>query len=228
MELYSRHIDIIKACLLFDGISERNILDILGCMSPRFESYKKGEIIFFPSKINDEFGIVITGMVFGERVDFTGNRSVAGAISKKGVFGEILVSGQRKSPSITIYAAEDSHVLLLSFQQLLNGDTKNCAGYDRLIKNMFLIISEQYFAQNDRLYYLTRKTLRAKISAYLTDAASASDSDFFNIPYNRDELASYLCADRTALSRELSRMKAEGLIDYSQKSFKLMRELGPD
>ena len=89
---------------------------------------------------------------------------------------------------------------------------------------MFMIISGQYFASSDRLYYLSRKSLRLKISAYLTDTAAGSDT--FKIPFNRDELASYLCTDRSALSRELSRMRSDGLIDFKGKSFRLLKGFG--
>lgn len=228
MEIYRRYMEIIRKCRLFDGISEPDILLIFEILAPRPESHKKGNVIFSPSDMRDEFGIVLEGMVFGERVDFTGERSVAGAIKKGGVFGELLAGAHGRRPSITVFAAEESLVLLFSFDRLLGGAVRNSPGYDRLIKNMFLIISGQYFAQSDRLYYLSRKSLRMKISAYLTDAAAFAGHGEFSIPFNRDELASYLCAERSALSRELSKMRSDGLIDYRGKNFRLLKRLETD
>lgn len=223
MEHYGIYKDTLKACRLFEGIPEKHISGMLTDLSPKLAKYRKGAIIFDPSGISDEFGIVLEGKVFGERVDFTGDRSVAGAIGKGGVFGEILVGGRRKITSITVYAAEDSVTLLFSYERLFCDGVISRPGYGSLIKNLLALIGDQYFTQSSRLYYLSRKTLRSKICAYLTDAADAAGSDSFEIPFNRDELASYLCAERSALSRELSRMRADDLIGYKGKSFRLKK-----
>ena len=68
---------------------------------------------------------------------------------------------------------------------------------------------------------VTKKTLLEKILAYLSQQAQQAGSEYFEIPLGRVELAEYLCADRSALTRELNAMKAEGLLDFDRNMFRL-------
>ena len=69
---------------------------------------------------------------------------------------------------------------------------------------------------------ISKKTLREKIMAYLSIHATAQGTQYFEIPLGRVELADYLCADRSALTRELSNMQNEGLIDFDRNTFRLL------
>ena len=65
------------------------------------------------------------------------------------------------------------------------------------------------------------KSLRGRICMWLLEQREACGADTFSTPMNRTELAAYLHCDRSALSRELSRMQEEGLIELFRGSFKL-------
>ena len=69
--------------------------------------------------------------------------------------------------------------------------------------------------------FLSRRTLREKLLGYLTTQARLAENCRFTIPFSRQELADYLSVDRSALSKELSRMKEEGLLDYHRSDFHL-------
>lgn len=74
---------------------------------------------------------------------------------------------------------------------------------------------------NKKMSYITHKTIRGRLLAYLEDQAEEANSEKFEIPFNRNELSDYLCIDRSAMSRELSRMKKEGLLNFKKKTFHL-------
>lgn len=69
---------------------------------------------------------------------------------------------------------------------------------------------------------ISKKTLREKILAYLSIQAQLQKSRYFEIPLGRVELAEYLCADRSAVTRELAKMKEHGLIDYDKNCFRIL------
>ncbi len=213
----------LSECALFAGISFEEVLGLLECVEPRFETYSKGEIIFAPDRSDDYFGIVLKGSVRGERLDAQGERSVAGAVGQSGVFGEILV-GKGGHGAITVVAAADTLALLLSLEAAISGCVAACSRHNALVHNLLGIIGQQYFAQADRLFYITRKTLRAKLEAYLGAVYLGAKNAKFEIPYNREELASFLDADRSALSRELARMREEGILTYRGKSFEILKK----
>ena len=96
-----------------------------------------------------------------------------------------------------------------------------CVFHHRLIENMVRLICEKNIQLMEKVEVTSQKTLRDKILTYLRIQADRQGADRFEIPLKRTELAEYLCADRSALTRELARMKAEGLISYNKNTFYL-------
>ena len=58
---------------------------------------------------------------------------------------------------------------------------------------------------------VSKRTIREKLLAYLSIQTQTQNSRYFEIPLGRVELAEYLCVDRSALTRELVKMKEDGL-----------------
>ena len=69
---------------------------------------------------------------------------------------------------------------------------------------------------------MSKRTIREKLLTYLSIQAQVQGSRYFEIPFGRVELAEYLCVDRSALTRELTKMKADGLIDYDKNCFRIL------
>ena len=90
-----------------------------------------------------------------------------------------------------------------------------------MIKNALRILAEKNLFLDNKLYYISHKTIRDRIQSYLEDQESLHDSNEFEISFNREQLADFLCVDRSALSRELSHMKKEGIIDYKRNWFRV-------
>lgn len=74
----------------------------------------------------------------------------------------------------------------------------------------------------DKLNLLTLPTARTKILYYLSNEARKKCSKYFTLDFNITELAQYLNLNRSSLSRELSKLKKEGLIDYHNKTFRIL------
>ena len=92
----------------------------------------------------------------------------------------------------------------------------------RRIEQLVRTISDKYFSLSRRIDLLVLKSLRAKVCAYLLSEAERAGSLTFSIPFSRIQLADYLNCDRSALSRELSQMQRDGLLDTYKSSFKLL------
>ena len=69
---------------------------------------------------------------------------------------------------------------------------------------------------------VSNRTIREKLLTYLSIQAQLQKSRYFEIPLGRVELAEYLCVDRSALTRELAKMKENGLIDYDKNCFRIL------
>ena len=71
---------------------------------------------------------------------------------------------------------------------------------------------------------ISKRTIREKLLAYLSSQAQSHNSRYFEIPLGRTELAEYLCVDRSALTRELVKMRDDGLIDYDKNCFRILEQ----
>ena len=136
-----------------------------------------------------------------------------------GVFGDVLGGSSLSSP-VTVLAAAPCEVLLLPYERLLLSD--GSPAHQQTLRNLVRTISDKYFSLSRRVDLLLLKSLRAKVCAYLLSEAEAHHSLTFTVPYSRIQLADYLNCDRSALSRELSLMQRDGLLETYRSSFKIM------
>ena len=134
--------------------------------------------------------------------------------------GVLLAASQERKSPVTVQADETSSVLYLPYRKLLT--QSSCPGHARLLYNLLRGIAEMALVLHDRNDCLIKPTIRDKVLTYLSLEAEKTGSRSFSIPLNRAAMAEYLNVDRSALSRELSRMKQDGLIDFSRSHFRLL------
>ena len=75
---------------------------------------------------------------------------------------------------------------------------------------------------SDKMEIISKRTTREKIMTYLLSEAEKKHNQRFEIPFSRNELADYLCVERSAMSRELSKMQQDKLIRYTKNNFELL------
>lgn len=208
----------IDKCRLFDGITEKQAIDILNSCGARSVSFRRGDVILHEGELVSDIGIVESGYLEGVRYLADGSRDVAAVFSEGGVFGDVLaVSGSRGAP-ITVISRCESRVTFIPFKRLFDNAEENDS---RVLYNLMKCISDKYFELNFRLRCIACPTLRKKLLFYLVTVGGHSREPF-NIPLDRAALADFLCTDRSALSRELSKMKRDGLLDFYKNTFRLL------
>lgn len=204
---------------LFDGIGDSALADMLTCLNALERSYKKGSYILMAGDALSHVGILLKGQATVFKTDFMGARTVLGALEPPALFAETFVcAGLTQSP-VTVEAAADCDVLLLAFERILHRCSLCCADHTALIQNMLRIVAQKNIALSEKLDHMARKTTRQKLASYLISEATRTRSRRFEIALDRQALADYLCVNRSALSRELSRMNGEGAVDYQRNSF---------
>ena len=207
---------------LFAGIRKEDMAGMLGCIGYHIRSYSKGEIIAFEAEIIDHVGVVLKGKVDMLKEDLWGNRTMLVRVGRNEVFGETFARGEDALSTVTFAAAEDTQVLFLSFCRVMHTCTHACVFHQTLIENMVRIIARKNRELMRKVEVVSKKSLREKILAYLSIQAQQQNGKIFDIPLGRMELAEYLCADRSALTRELAKMREEGIIDYHRNTFKIL------
>lgn len=201
-----------------DGEQARRLLRLMRAEKVFFE---KGALLHAAGTPLKRFGILLTGAVQVCVDDIEGSRMIMAEVAPGVTFGESLCYlGVRDSP-VYISAAEDSEVLLLD-PEALSGETEDPLAMD-LRRRFTAALAAKNLSMNSRIQVLSRLGLRAKITAYFTQLAGEQGSDTIRLPMNRDDTAAYIGANRSALSRELARMKTEGLIDYRRNRVRILR-----
>ncbi len=209
-------------CPLFFEIDPGELPGLFSCLGVRLRRYERGEMPLMEGKPLDRFGLVLSGEVEVAQEDAAGNRHIIGRLLPGELFGETLACmGGMRSP-VTVTAISPSEILDIDFGRLSGPCGNLCTRHTSLIRNLLRILAEKNLLLTRKMDVLTRKTIRARVATYLLAEMSRAGYFEFTIPFDRNGLAEYLACDRSALSRELSRLREEGLLDYGRNRFSIL------
>lgn len=217
---YTSYYNVLRRTSLFQGMADEDLETLMNCFAPRVRRYERGELLLMAGYATREVGIVLEGEIVAAKPLPDGTAVVMAHMGPGGVFADVLAGGQSKSP-VNVAAALPCLVLYLPCDALLRPCGALHPAHLQLLHNWLQTISNKYFALDRRLELLCCKSLRGRICLWLLEQRDEAGADTFSTSLTRAELASYLNCDRSALSRELSRMQEEGLIELFRRSFKL-------
>ena len=206
---------------LFKGIQEEDLSAMLSCIGYHIGTFQKGEIVAFEDENIRHIGILLSGAVDMVKEDLWGNKTMLVRMRKDELFGETFACSEDNLSVVTFLVSEDAEILFMPFDRVMHSCTMACRFHHRLIENMVHIIANKNRDLMRKVEVISKRTLREKILAYLSIQAQLINSRYFEIPLGRVEWAEYLCADRSALTRELVKMKDEKLIDYDRNCFRI-------
>lgn len=214
-----------KKCPLFADITENELCSLLGCLSAVRRSYEKNSFIFKTKDRVSSIGIVVSGSVHIAQEDFWGNRTILANISEAGLFGEAFSCAETDTLPVSVIAAEASEILFIGYRKIITTCSNTCVFHAKLIKNMMRILARKNIMLMQKIEFISKRTTREKLLSYLSEQAINNKSGAFFIPFNRQELADYLCVDRSALSREMGIMQNEGLLRFNKNYFELLADV---
>ena len=220
-ELNERDLSALRMNPLFEGLDGTGLGRMLESMKAVKQACEKGEMIHATGTPMKRFGIVLSGAVHVCVDDIEGNRMIMAEVAPGASFGESLCFLKTKESPVYIYASEESEVLCLYTEGMFSapGDSFRT----ELQRRFTAALATKALTMNNRIQVLSKLSLRGKLTAYFTELAAAQGSNVIRLPMNRDDTAAYIGANRSALSRELARMKAEGLIDYRKNEVRIIR-----
>lgn len=207
---------------MFEGISLTNCETLTHCLGCTEKTYKKEQIISTEGLYSRQIGIVVSGCIHTIQEDVWGRRAFLSYAKDDGIFGEVLLGGPSAERGIIFKAAEPTTVMYLPVNRILHPCRNSCPFHHELSRNLFRMISNSNAELTEKIEITSKSSLREKILAYLSIESRRNGSTRFTVPLNRTEMADYLCTNRSALSRELAKMKKDGIIDYENKSFHIL------
>lgn len=205
---------------LFRGLDPEAVAEALEFMGASKRSYKKGEVIHPAGVLMPRFGLVVRGCAQACAADIEGSRMILAEVPAGATFGESLCYLRIADSPVYVIAPENAEILWLSPERLFSGDASRLA--TEMQRRFTGMLAARTLTMNNRIQILSKLTLREKLVTYFSELSASAGSSTFNIPMKREDMAAYIGSDRCALSRELSKMKAEGIIDYYRNTVKLL------
>ena len=217
----NKYLKLLDRGALFAGIEENEIEAMLKCLSAVERTYKKEEYIYRAGDIITTVAVVLEGVVYIRKEDFWGNRNILAEIGEGQMFGETYacIGGRLEADAVT---GRDSVILLTDVKKILTVCPNSCGFHNRLIQNLIVILAQRNKQLTGKLEHMSQRTTRGKLLSYLSEQSRRAGSPYFDIPFDRQQLADYLAVDRSAMSAELGRMRDEGIIEYNKNSFRIL------
>lgn len=207
---------------LFSGIESKELPSMLLCLKPIIRTFNRNDFIAIAGDEFDSIGLFLQGEATVNKENVSGNRIMMTRLKPGDMFGEALVfTGQAHWPS-TIQAQTSCKVMFLARGSITGLCEKVCPCHKTLIQNMLKIVSEKAMMLNKKVEYLTITSVREKLCKFLLEQYKKTGTSTFTIPLNRKELAEFLNVTRPSLSREMRRMREEGIIDFHMASIKIL------
>lgn len=217
-----KYMEILKCTQLFSGVKENEITAMLHCLQAKIITFQKGEYIFNQGEHIHKIMVLVAGKLLVQRDDYWGNRSIVNVIRVGEMFGEAYIAPESGAILNDVIAEEDSTVFFFDIERLLTVCSTACKFHSIVIQNLFFAISEKNRRLVQKIGYMSNRTTRTKLLSYLSEEAKKQNSSHFAIPFNRQQLADFLCVDRSALSGELCKMRDEGLLQFHKNEFTLL------
>ncbi|WP_313071997.1 Crp/Fnr family transcriptional regulator [Lacrimispora sp.] len=211
---------VLKDCSCFEGIPEDKVSAVLCCLRARYRAFTKGNMILQVSDRENLAGIVLKGTAELTLYSENGSQININHCSAGDMFGEDLACSESVDSSMQIWAVTDCEILFLDFSSLFNMEGGTCPFKMRVSTNLLREFAEKARFLNDKVRILAQKRLRDKLKVYLQMQKSSKEG-MIELPFRRNELAEFLCVDRSALSRELSRMQQDGILSYEGKNIQI-------
>ncbi len=198
---------------IFKNISaseKRKILKKLEAISLDFE---KNTSLLGRISSSNLIGILESGSAQIIRTDHNGNVIIISDLQEGSVFGTKF--SLLDNPEYDIITKEDARIVFIDYDYILKIDQKKSIYYQKFLINLLNIMNDIVYYQNERINILTRRTTREKLLEYFYNESKKYFSKTFYLSFNLTELAEYLSIDRSAMMREIKRLKEDKIIKSS-------------
>ncbi len=218
-------IKLLAKSMLFCDVGEKNLNEIFYHLQGAIKYYLEGEPVIFEDDIVDYIGVILQGSLFVTKLFLDGEHSLIQHLKPLNMMGaDIACTNTKKSPYF-IYAKEDTSIFFIPFEIIGKPGKINEKVRLSIMNNILKTIAHENIRKYYKIEILSRKSIRERILIYFTIQQKIKKSDTFSIPFNREQLAEYLCVNRSVLSHELSRMQNEGILETKRNKITMLKHL---
>ena len=211
---------------IFQNITDKEVESMIQCFRMRRGRYQGGQTICAYGESSGEVGVLLQGEAELVRFDYAGTRTILERMETGGVFGEVLAFTPTLGDCVEVVSSGVSEVLFMEYSHIMKRCEKACAHHSKLVQNMFRLVAEQTRRLSRRVEVLSRRSIRDKLQCYFHLCQLEAGSDTFTLPFTLSALADYISTDRSAMMRELKKMREAGLISMNGRHVILREDTG--
>ena len=210
--------------ILFKGIEQSDCRRMISCFNADIKKFKSGNRIMDYSDNPDKLGIILSGTAVMVRYDINGVRSIMESLGEQSIFGVYFTFTASQRSGIEIIAENECEVMFVRRSEITKRCENACQCHSRVVENLLELMSEKAVTLNERIEVLSQRSIEDKLISCLSIIEEKTPKGKApQIPFSTTALSDYLCVNRSALQREITRLKKEGILTISKRKFKLYR-----
>lgn len=191
------------------------------CLSKKtikVRTYSKEEIVHFEGDVCTSIDIILSGQVVVERIDESGDLLTIAEFHPDDILGGNLVFSKNPYYPMTVTAKSATSLLVIQKDPLF----ELCSRDTEFMKAFFEYISDHALLLGDKIKHYVNRSIRESIVAFLKNENKLQSSHKILLRSTKKALADRIGVQRTSLSRELQKMKNEGLIEFDTVSITIV------
>lgn len=216
------HLAMLREQLLFSGLTDHEIFMFIQFSKPYYIRLKEGKSIQIANQYSQMIGTVFSGSTYVYSVDYEGNKSLLKSIGLGETSGTLYSMLDYSNSLLEFTATTDSEIIFIKPECLYIAEEKLAFIQQKILVNLIASQRQIFLDITEHLACLSQRSIRDKILRFLKINCDKEHSYTFSVPYSREELANYLAVDRASLSRSLSELRDEGIIDFKKNKFTIL------
>lgn len=211
------YIGILKLTELFKEFSDQELIKLFKTNNYIITEYHKGSVIHFEGEKCNFLDIILKGEVFIQKIDEKGNvLTITQFKAGDNIGGNLLFSKYPYYP-MSVLSKSDTQILHIDKNFILN----LCQDNKEFLIQFLTCVSDKTTILTTKIKSISMKSIRESIIEFLKYEYYSQKSKNIKLNMTKKELAERLGIQRTSLSRELNKMRKDGLIDYNVHYIKI-------
>lgn len=208
---------------LFSGISPTELQNMKSCFNMTIHRYQPGDLICDFGTDTRQIGVLLSGTASIMRIQANGSQTLIEYLCAGDVFGEIFFTNAVIPGSYIVYCTQDARIQFFDFHHVFTPCAKACPCHSHLIENVLLMISQKAIQLSERVEILSQRSIREKLKSCFYIMSTKNRSNTFTLPFTVSALAEYLSVDRSAMTRELKKLREEEILDVQRRTVHILR-----
>lgn len=190
------------------------------CVNAKKRSFMNGETILSFGSKRKIIGIILSGSADLRKIDIKGYETILEKLSKSDIFSEMFI--ETTDDPTYLVATEETEVLFIDYYHIFNDCKINCLNHKIVVNTIIDMLMHKTIQLNNKISLLSNRTTKEKILSYLQSEAKGNRKVTIN--YSLQELADYLCVDRSAMMREIKKLIDEKKIKKEGRTFTIYKK----